>query len=331
MLVLIIVIGVLRLDGNEAPRPIPTSASSTSNPGPMVLAVPVAPASRIDTASLTVPEETRFAASEFAVTGGVEYLVAFALDTEKPAGSDGYAMYLGVTFSCSPQGEGGAGGSVGGTQNLLTGEPTTYRNQMLLTPVTDGVVSCTIKASAPYDDVASAGTSFGMTATWKAEAVDRAGYSAPADERLPMTISSGGTAAAFTQNLLVEDLTHGRLRALTSLHVTTCTIVNGSREAGRTWCAEGELDEEGSVVSASLRVELLAADGTVCDVVAEQSAPEEHVDLYRHHQLLFQEAAVQIPGEPCGDSVRVTASVDNAGPAPLVVHQNNSSLIVVAE
>lgn len=330
VLVLIVVLGIVRQNATDAPTSTPTTASPSMSQAPTMLAAPTAPFSRIDTASLTVPEETRFAAGEFAVIAGATYLVTFALDTEKPEGSDGYAMYLGVTFSCAPQGDDG-GASVGGTQNLLTGEPTTYRNQLLLTPTADSIVSCTIKASAPYDDVASAGTSFEMTGQWKADRVDGLGFSAAADERLPMTIPSGDGQVAFAKTLPVEDLTHERLRVLTSLHVTACTVVNGSSEVGRTWCTEDALDEAGSTVSSEIRVEVLGANGTVCEVVGAETAPEEHVDLYRHHQLLFQETSVQVPAAPCGQSVRVTVSVQNSGPAPLVVHQNNSSLVVVGE
>lgn len=74
---------------------------------------------RLDTGSLTVPEKSRFAEESFWARVGETYLVTFSLDATKSGGSGGRSMYLGVTFSCSPQ-QGGPGISLGGTKNILT-------------------------------------------------------------------------------------------------------------------------------------------------------------------------------------------------------------------
>ena len=121
------------------------------------------------------------------------------------------------------------------------------------------------------------------------------------------------------------------MRALTSLHLTTCTIVNGSREDGRAWCAKDELDEAGSTVNAEMRAELVDAGGAVCGDLGTAATGPDHIDLYRHHRLLSLELTEVLPESPCGETVRVTVNVHNHGPAPLVVHRSNSSLAVVSD
>lgn len=323
VLTLVVALGLLQ-QGPEGDSVV------TSSPSPTESLPPQDPVEQSGTASMTVPEETRFAGGEFPARAGSTYLVTFELGSEKPEGSGGESMYLGVTLGCSPE-AGGPGASIGGTQNILTGEPSSYTNQFLFTAEVDGQVECSFKASAPYDDVASVDTTFDLVGTWRAEPVVGAAFEAPAAKRLPMTIPAGGQKAAFTHSIPLEDLIGDGLRVLTSLHVTTCTGINGSREGGRAWCSEGDLDEKGSTAAMETRIELLAPDGEVCDVIATQKSPAVHVSVYRHHYLMSQELEAHIPADPCSDAALVTVLADNGGPAPLVVHESNSSLVVVEE
>lgn len=290
---------------------------------------PVAPVSTVDDATLTVPEETRFAQNTFWAEAGAAYVVTMELESMKPEGSGGRSMYLGVTLSCSPQ-NGGPGISVGGTQNMLTGEETSYRNQGIISVPEDGAIDCSIKASAPYDDVASDGTTFQIDATWRAEPVDGAAaeYS---EEGLPRTVAVGADEVVMTVDVPLEPAGEDELRALTTLHLTACTGINGSREDGRAWCSEAILDEGGSTVSAELRAELVDASGAVCGTLGTEATESDHIDIWRHHRLLSLELEATLPEDPCGETVRISASVHNEGPAPLVVHRSNSSLVVVGE
>ncbi|MEO2097646.1 MAG: hypothetical protein ABGX90_10945 [Brachybacterium sp.] len=113
--------------------------------------------------------------------------------------------------------------------------------------------------------------------------------------------------------------------------MTTCAIANGSRKDGRAWCAEGALDEEGSITSARIRADLLGTDGSVCDVLGAETTARDRIDLCRHHRLLSLELVQDISENPCGSVVRVSARVLNEGPAPLVVHRSNSLLVMVGE
>jgi len=326
VILLLCAVLVVRWAESEDPEgiasPTPTIASS---PPPF----PVAPVSTVDDVTLTVPEESRFAHGTFWAEAGATYLVTMDLESVKPEGSGGRSMYLGVTLSCSPQ-AGGPGISVGGTQNMLTGEETLYSNQGIISIPEDGAIDCSIKTSAPYDDVASDGTTFQIDGTWRVEAVDGDALDAPEDG-LPRTIADGSGDVVMTVDLPLDSSGGGELHARTSLHLTTCTIVNGSREDDRAWCSEDELDEAGSTARVELRAELIDADGAVCDELGIVMTERDHIDLYRHHRLLSLELTEGLPEDPCGETVRVSASVHNEGPAPLVVHRSNSSLVVVGE
>ncbi|MFC0675721.1 hypothetical protein [Brachybacterium hainanense] len=305
------------------------SAGEATAAASLTPAHPVAPVSVIDRGTLTVPQETRIARGTFWARGGETYLVTMGLTSTKPADSAGRSMYLGVTLSCSPR-SGGRGISIGGTQNLLTGAESGYRNQGLIRVPEDGAVDCSIKASAPYDDVASAGTTFGIDGTWGVEAVGDPSVQAPTDV-LPRTLPAGAE-----ETVLVVDLPAGPggaadVRALTSLHLTTCTGLGGSREAGRVWCSPDGVDPAGSTTGLLLRADLVGEDGAVCAALGEIGTPPEHIDLYRHHRLLSLELDALVPEEPCGARIRVGVEVQNRGPAPLVVHAANSSLVVVEE
>jgi hypothetical protein len=278
-----------------------------------------------DRTELTVPEETRFAQGTFWAEAGAQYLVTLDLQSTKPEGSGGRSMYLGVTLGCSPR-AGGPGISVGGTQNMLTGEETAYRNQGLISVPEDGGVDCSIKLSAPYDDVASKDTTFPVDATWEVRKVDAA-TEAPTDEVLPTTIAAGATEDVLTADLPVNETT-GDLGALSSLHLTTCTGVNGSREDGKAWCSEKSLDEQGSTVGLQARVELIDDDGAACAELGTEGIPADRIDLYRHHRLLSLDLDVDVPEQLCGQTARATVSAHNDGPAPLVVHRSNSTLLV---
>lgn len=325
LLALAVVLAVAVLPGQEDPdgaeQAPPAAATSTLPP------YPPAPYSRVDDVTLTVPEEGRFAQGTFWAEAGTDYVVTMDLESTKPEGSGGRSMYLGVTLSCSPQ-AGGPGISVGGTQNMLTGEVTTYSNQGIVSVPEDGGIDCSIKVSAPYDDVASNGTTFEIDGTWRADPVDGEAIAA-SEDGLPRTVEVGTEEVVMTADLPLDTAAEDQLRALTTLHLTACTIVNGSREDGRAWCSEGSLDEDGSVVTVDLQAQLVDEKGEVCDVLGGATTDPDHIDLYRHHRVLSLELVEELPEAPCGQTVRLSASVHNEGPAPVVVHRSNSSLVGV--
>lgn len=290
---------------------------------------PVAPVSVRDTVPLTLPQELRAASGNVYLEAGENYVASFEVSTVKPEDEPGLGMYLGVTFGCSGK-ETDVSDWIGGTENLLRAEPVTYANQMLLQPEADQVISCSVRANAPNDDVAAVGATIDLDISWTVEKVVGSVWSTPTDRRLPMTVDSGGGREfAFTQMVDVGDEDIHNLRVLSSLHLTTCTIVNGSREAGRSWCQEDALHEDGSDFHIELRLDVLDEDGATCGTVGVEK--DRHaLSLERHHQLISREATFTVPRTLCGPTVRASVVVENRGPAPLVVHASNSSMLTLS-
>lgn len=323
-LVVVLAVVVLERRGERAPQaPSAAPTPTTETPPPF----PEPPVSTIDRATLTVPEETRIAEHTFWGRAGEAYLITLDVVSEKPADSEGWAMYLGVLISCAPE-AGGPGDYVGGTQNLRTGERTAYRNQLVVSPSADGAITCDVKLSAPYDDVASAGTAFEVEANWRADPVDGSAAAAATDG-LPRTLAPGAEDTVLTAAMDLTAADDRALRGLTTIHLTTCTTVNGSREEGRAWCREGALDEAGSTATLTARLELLHADGAVCEELAVESPEPDHIDLLRHHRMISADLESILPAEPCGTTARLRVDLRNDGPAPLVVHRANSSALLV--
>lgn len=272
--------------------------------------------------SLTLPEHVSVAEEDFAVKADQSYLLRFELETVKPVGEPGTIMYLGVTLSCS----GAASGSTGGTENLLPGEPVTYSNQMLLTPSSGGTVTCRVSASSPVEDVPARGSTIEVEAEWSASLLPGYAVESPAGDELPMTVPQGARSDAFSQIVPLHSVPSRRLDVLSTLHVTTCTGTGGSRENGKVWCTRKDLDGEGSDFDLEFRVDVVNADGSVCESL-RRVVTSRHVDVDRHHALFQIDDSFVTPESACGSALRVSVVVVNAGPASLVVHESNSSLI----
>lgn len=293
---------------------------------------PEPPFSVVDREPLTLPQSFRYAQGTFHLDAGSTYLVSFDLTTVKPEDAPGVGMYLGVSFSCTALGEDGEDdrgvGSIGGTENLLPGEPTSYVNHLVLTPQAGGLHSCSVLVNAPYDDVAAKGTTVELDVTWHVTELDGSAFQADVEQQLPMAIVPNAPATVVQQTIPAGELDAATLEVLLSLHVTTCTGINGSTENDRTWCTPEDVDQTGSDFDLTLRVDVLDVDGTVCDTLAS-SAQRVDLDKWRHHQLIPVSLPVEKPTELCGEQARVAAVVANRGPASLVVHQANTSLITV--
>lgn len=312
-------------DGTTEPT---TSGSTTGEPTEDSTPPEVTPPLEVsDTASLAVPEKVRVASDEFSVSGGSTYLLSFEVSTVKPEGSPGSAMYLGVSLTCADT-TNGESISIGGTENLLTGEPKTYRNQMLLHPKQSGIYACSISASNPRDDVDAAGATVDLAVTWTVDPLEGSAVEASSEERLPMTAQPGEREIALDLTLPVSELPDRRLDILSSMHVTTCTGINGSREAGRTWCSTSDLDEDGSDFDVEIRLNALDEDGQSCESIQVETPQVELLER-RHHQLLAYQESFEVPETLCGDTLRASVVIENRGPASLVVHELSSSLLAL--
>lgn len=226
-------------DDDNLPH-VPSGSEAQNSPSPTLPPAPVPPVSVVDEVSLTLPEELRAAHGSFYLESGLSYLASFEVSTVKPTEEPGLAMYLGVTFSCAGD-DGGTSEWIGGTENLLVDEPVTYRNQLLLESQSSEVVSCSARANASYGDVAAAGPNIDLEIIWSVSSGQGAAISNPVEDRFPMTVGAGDRGSVFLETFPSGDLPRRHLQLLSSLHVTTCTHVSGSREAGKTWCGEEDI------------------------------------------------------------------------------------------
>jgi len=278
--------------------------------------------------TLTVPDTLRMESDVFEAGSGDTYLLEFEATAEKPSGSPGDAMYFGANLACGgPDGE--TLRSVGGTQNVRTGEEVTIRNQFLLTIEDSGSHACRLSLNSPNEDAAASGTDAEMTTHWSASRVHGTALEASADERLPQVVDADDRAAAFRFEINLEGLPNRELDLLGTLHLTTCTGVNGSREDGTTWCEEGDVDLAGSDVEVTYRTDVLDASDEVCESRVS-STTSTHIVRYTHHRVLQVDHPASETLSPCGDTARVVVMVQNDGPAPVVIHRSNSTLLVLS-
>lgn len=292
-------------------------------------AAPNVPTTYEETVTLSVPGSVRTESTSFPVREGTSYLLSFEIQAIKPDASPGAAMYLGVTLACSG-GEEGEAHSIGGTQNLLDGESATLTNHFLLTAQKDGIRSCNVLVSSPYEHVAAVGTEIDINVIWSQAPAGQSAMELDSAQRLPVVIPAGDTEVAFTGTVELDGLEGTSLQVLSTLHLTTCTIVNGSREGGEPMCLESDTDPAGSTFDAELTAYLVDPQGTSCERL-ESFGERAHVDRKTHHMLMSLDKQSRLPRTLCGERAQFELVVHNAGPAPLVVHGGASSFIILTE
>ncbi|WP_193119558.1 hypothetical protein [Brachybacterium tyrofermentans] len=320
LLVILIVGVVLALhEPSEIPMP-PDESSANSSHTDRDLVV------REDVEAV-VPATVRAANGEFAVKGAESYLVELEISVTKLADTPGAEMYLSFSLNCSGA-EGGASGSAGGTQNFITGEFYAVRNQMVLEPTVDDAVTCNVLLTSPNPEAAAAGASFTADIQWRMTPIEGMAVEDAGEDRLPRAVSPGGRDVVLSSTTDIRQLNASSLNLLTSLHLTTCSTVNGSRENSKYWCNEAHVDENGSTYDLILRADVLRDDGTPCAELSV-STNTSHLDQNRHHQVVSLRDRVNVPKDTCGKRLRITVIVDNEGPAPLIVHGVASSLVIV--
>lgn len=278
-----------------------------------------------ESTSFTLPDNVRTESHSFEVRAGEKYLLEFEATVQKPETSPGDAMYFGAGLACAGE-DGVAPRSVGGTQNVRTGETVTIRNQFLLEAENTGEYSCRLAVSSPNEEAAAKGTSVDVQMEWVARPVAGIAVEASADERLPRVVEPGQRAAVFR-----VDVEQGEeaVNILSTVHATTCTMVNGSTEDDRSWCQGAQIDAQGSAVELTYRADVLDEAGNVCDsrIIATKQAS---IGWHTHHQILATEAIGSEQYSACGPTVRYVVAIENDGPAAVVIHRANSSFLAVS-
>lgn len=304
--------------------PSPSDGGGTRNPTPGPATVPF---SSVQKLKMIFPEKQSTDEASFMVEASETYLLNFDVVAEKPADSEGYGFMLGLSLRCTDQ-DGRPVATIGGTENLLTGQPVTFFNQTTLTPERDGVFTCSMLANAPEAPLAAKGTRFTVDVTWKV--TQPVGLALPALHQvdLPVVIPSKSSQPLLARDVPVASLTQRRLDVLVSLQLTTCTGPGGSTEDGTQWCTEENIDPTGSHYRFEVRFDVIGADGTVCGSI-DSGRRQEYLDTYRHHQLYHVAKSVTVPSTLCGDRIRTSVNVTNQGPAGLLVHRAGTSMVTL--
>ncbi|MGO1228896.1 MAG: hypothetical protein ACTMH5_18895 [Brachybacterium sp.] len=277
-----------------------------------------------DSGTLEIPGERVLGSSSFPVEADREYLVQLSIVAEKPEESPGRATYFGYTLSCASDGDDAGTVSVGGTQNLVNGEAVTLEAAALLPGTDDTEYRCRVVVANPYEGVASAGSEILLSLELTATPVGTESTSVDLDRELPRTVEPGETVELYEGQALPEPGSGNSVAVIAHLHSTTCTIVNGSREDGRAWCDEGSLDKAGS--TAVYRIDLEQSNGP--STCGSSASYDVHIENLVHHYVasLTQELGQE---SDCEGPVTARVTVHNAGPAPLVLHRQNSEIIVL--
>src|SRR5699024_10037055 len=143
---------------SSSPPGARTSSDSTGLPGGQSMVVETSE-------RLTVPEPLRLEPRTFTAHAGQSYLLKFEIATVKPEGSPGAAMYFGANLACGSSST-GTTRSIGGTQNLVTGERVTLSNQFILSVDATENQACRVVLSSPNESAAAVGTTVDVDVRW---------------------------------------------------------------------------------------------------------------------------------------------------------------------
>ena len=280
-------------------------------------------------AELTLPADERVGSVDFEAERGSRLIVALDVDAMLDASTaDLRGAYSVVGITCTGMESSSSSDSMSGTQNLLYQEATTLRTQFVYTAQTDGAQRCNASFRAPnwepgFGD-ATADIESHLTVT---ETEDGLAEEAVPESQSPIVPDAGGTVTAIDKTVEIEQHLEWIGFSSTS-HLTTCTIENGSRDqTDDNLCTPDMLDERGSTVDVTISVDVLDG-GEVCRRFEVQEF-SEHISHQVHHRILsVSPVRIELPEGLCGDSIRMMQTIDNEGPAPVVVHRGSSNIVV---
>lgn len=276
-------------------------------------------------ATLEIPGRATLEPSKFPVAGADQkYLVELSIHAEKPEDSPGRATYFGYNLICRLGGGDSRTFSVGGTENLVNGRAVTLSAAALLPGADEGEYSCHALVANEYEGIASTGSKVPFTAVWTATPVLADSEWVNVDEMLPAIVEPGESVDLHRGQIPIQGDGREQLKVIVNAHSTTCTTVSGSREDGRAWCDEETLDDGGSEAELLVSLER-SGDSTSCSSEARHAA---HIDGLTHHYVASVEH--ELARDPrCEGAVDLRVSVRNDGPAPLVLHRQNTEILIV--
>lgn len=318
MAVLVVVLVVVGLVGRSG------------GPGDVEPPQPVVDSSSAD-ATLDLPADERLVSVEFDAQEGDSAVVTLAMDAElESTRGQRRAAYTVTGIACSSVSGGEESTARTGTENLEHGSARELNLSLVYDIEHTGAQRCNANIRVPNwdDDWASATMDVDTTLRVQQQEDSQDGEALVESEE-PIVLSRDEQVTAIDSVVDLPQGGAGTQLAATS-HLTTCTIENGSKDQTEdNLCTPEILDERGSTVAVNSYAEVLD-DGEVCDRVEIQEDSERISDTV-HHKLLG--TPLTGPGalqNPCGDQIRLVQTVENSGPAPVVVHRNSSNIVVSA-
>lgn len=311
-------VAVARLGSVDPAKDGPATPAATSEP-------PSEPLVFRESTALVIPDTVRSPSHRFEASAGDVYLLRFEATAKKPNDSPGDAMYFGASLACAGN-EDVASQSIGGTQNVRSGETVAIRNQFLLEVDEPGEYSCRLSVSSPNEEAAAKGAIVEVQTEWSMRPVEGVAVDAPSEEKLPRVVEPGQREEIFRVEIEPGD---EPMDVFSTVHATTCTMVNGSSEDGREWCRGTQIDTRGSAVEVNYSRFVLDDAEKVCDsqIVA---TTRDAIGWSTHHSILAAEFRERETPNECGAKFRYVVTVENSGPASVVIHRTHSTLLVVA-
>lgn len=318
VIVALMVVGVYFLRPDPPPDP-PETTSSPQEPS-------IVESSR--SSNLVVPGATQRAS---VITFEAEKGETFPLFSEtevqletRPGGAR--SAFARIALNCS-DGTASNNDQVFGTENIHSKQPRTFHLSMTYTARSSGPQECTVSVDVPSYPTGHGSASLELASTIRSasSATPEASMGSQLDQQ-PIVIDPGETrtiSSPFTrvpqgaQSLLIGQ----------SVHLTTCTIANGSQDlTSANLCTPDRINRGGSTVTLTSTLNELDG-GEVCrrhDITDETLS----IDFDTHHALASFSSTDGSITASCGASTRLSTEIYNLGPAPLIVHRRSTVSVI---
>lgn len=310
---MLIVAAVLVLRPHQPPEPPDQSDSA---------AAPLVEHTR--SSSIDVPGKAPDAATySFDATRG-ETIALFSETEVDLKTRPGGARTAFAKFSLDCRSDSGTGSEgVLGTENVHSHQARTFHLSMVYTPSKTGRQECSVTVDVPSYPTGHGTATLDLTSTIRSLSAPtpNATMNSQIDQE-PIVIQPGEARTLLSPITPLPSTDEG-VFAGQGIHLTTCTIVNGSQDrTPENLCTPDTINRGGSTVTLNSTLQEIR-DGSICrrhDLVEESFS----IDYDTHHAF----ASFGPSGEPmamtCGTSARIATKIYNLGPAPLVVHRRSS-------
>src|SRR5699024_2962488 len=210
-----------------------------------------------------------------------------------------------------------------GTENIHSHQSRTFHLSMTYTPSRSGRQGCSVSVDVPSYPTGHGSARLDLTSSIRSTSSPTPGATMDSQmDQEPIVVRPGETRTLFSPITPLPSAGEG-VFAGQGIHLTTCTIVNGSQDRTPTnLCTPDTINRGGSTVILNSTLQEIR-DGSICrrhDLFEESFS----ISYDTHHAF----ASFGPSGEPmamtCGTSARVATSIYNLGPAPLVVHRRTS-------